>query len=108
MKSKSTTRVLAASALFAGLLAGCTSMQGDQGGSGAAQGSTAAAGGTGMSPTNAECAQFHQYESRRTPSTQQELVDPQLARMSPEERERHMNMMRERCGPGPSSPPPKY
>jgi hypothetical protein len=108
MKSKSTTRVLAASAMFAGLLAGCTSTQGDQGAYGAGQGGTGAQGGMGMSATSAECAQFHQMESRRTPSTQQELVDPQLARMSPEQREQHMNMMRERCGPGPSSPPPKY
>lgn len=108
MKSNSTTRVLAASTLFAGLLAGCaSSTQGDQGGYGASQGSTGAQGGMGTSPTSAECAQFHQLESQRTPSTQQELVDPTRG-MSPEQRERHMNMMRERCGPRPSSAPPNY
>jgi hypothetical protein len=107
MKSISTVRAVATSALFAGLLAGCSSMSG-QSNPDSGQGSTGAQGGTGMSTTSSECAQFHEMESRRTPSTQQELVDPNLQRMSPEQREAHMNMMREKCGPSSSSPPSKY
>jgi hypothetical protein len=101
MKSTSTVRALATSALFATLLAGCTSMpwDRDQSRSDSGQGGTGMQGKTasGASAARYDCATFHQLESRRTPSTQQELVDP-LRGMSPQERERHTAMMREKCG----------
>jgi hypothetical protein len=53
----------------------------------------------------ADCEQFHRMESRRTPSTQQDLMDQNMKRMSPEMRERHMTMMREKCGRRGSSSP---
>jgi hypothetical protein len=102
MNSTFTGPAIAASALFASMLAGCSSYPWDRGESrsGSGQGSSSAQGGTesGTSATRSDCAQFHQLESRRTPSTQQELVDQNLSGMSPEERERHMKMMREKCG----------
>jgi hypothetical protein len=65
-------------------------------------------GGTQSSAadTRMDCDQFRQLESRRTPSTQQDLVDQNLRGMGPEARERHMKTMREKCGKNPSSSPP--
>lgn len=117
MKSISAMRTLVASAFFTSMLGACTAMSGGESGLGASQGGASqggtSQGGTGaegqtgsaMSPTRGQCAQFHQMESRRTPTTQQELVDPQLRGLTPEKREEYMNMMREKCGPGLT---PKY
>jgi hypothetical protein len=57
-------------------------------------------GGTESSAADSrvDCDQFRQLESRHTPSTQEDLVDQNLRGMSPEARERHMQMMREKCG----------
>jgi outer membrane murein-binding lipoprotein Lpp len=103
MKSTYTVRVIAASALFASLLAGCSSYPWQKDKSG--QASSSAQGGTesGTSATRSDCAQFRQLESRRTPSTQQDLVDQNLRGMTPEQREQHMKMMREKCGPSTGS-----
>lgn len=107
MNSISAVRALVASAFFTSMLAACSAMSGGESSLGASQGGTGAEGqtGSGMSPDRRQCAQFHQMESRRTPTTQQELVDPQLRGMSFEQREAYMNMMREKCGP---SVTPKY
>jgi hypothetical protein len=58
-------------------------------------------GGTksGASAARFDCAQFHELERRRTPSTQQDLVDQRG--MSPEQ----MKMMREKCGERGSASP---
>jgi hypothetical protein len=102
MKSTSTGRAIAASALFASMLAGCSHWPWERADSqsASAQGSSSAQGSTesSTSATRFDCAQFHQLESRRTPSTQQDLVDQNRRGMSSEERERHMKMMREKCG----------
>jgi hypothetical protein len=108
MKSTSTGRAIAASALFAGLLAGCSSYPWDRGESGQGSSNTQGATQSGASATRADCAQFHQLESRRTPSTQQELVDQNLRGMSREAREQHMKMMREQCGSRGSPTESKY
>jgi predicted component of type VI protein secretion system len=108
MKSTCTGRALAASVLFASLLAGCSSYPWQRGESGPGSSSTQAGTESGASATRFDCAQFQQLESRRTPSTQQELVDQNLSGMSPEERERHMKMMREKCGSRGSPADSKY
>lgn len=100
MKQIPAVRAIATSALFASVLAACSSgsSQGDGSGSGSAHGSSAQGTTQSAAPTARECAEFHQQESRRTPSTQLNLVDPNLSGMSPEQREQHMKMMREKCG----------
>ena len=101
MKPTPAFGALAASALFASLLAGCASWYGDNAGSiqtgGGLQGRTASGG----DETTAECDQFYQIESDRMPSDQQALVDLNMRRMGPAMRDRYTERMRRTCGQPP-------
>jgi hypothetical protein len=104
MKQTSTVRTIAASALFASLLAACSSWPWDRdesrSGSGQAamgggmQGSTASGGGN----DRADCDQYHQMASTSTPSDQVDLIEQNMRRMPPAMRDRHMQRMRQICG----------
>jgi hypothetical protein len=100
MKQTFTVRAIATSALFASLLAACSSWPWDRDGSGqeamggGMQGST----GSGGSNDRADCDQYRQMQSSNTSSDQLDLMEQNMRRMTPAMRERHMQRMRQVCG----------
>ena len=95
-EQSATTAAPGSSGAQAGMMGG--SMMGSHGGSGMMGGATAGAS-EGMRPMDkdAMCAMYRSMRDAPNEQARQAMMDRQMQGMSPEMRQRHMEMMRQQC-----------